>query len=65
MAILGLVEILGISRSLLANPEYIGRYLEVYVWLGLVYWLVCTAVALLSKHIEDQSKQININTVNK
>ena len=31
MAILGLVELLGISRSLLANPAFIGRYLEVYI----------------------------------
>ncbi len=52
MAILGLVELLGISRSLLANPQYIGRYLEVYAWLAAIYWLVCTAMALLSKHIE-------------
>lgn len=54
MAILGLVELLGISRSLLANPEFIGRYLEVYVWLAVVYWLVCTLMALLARHLEQQ-----------
>ncbi|HGY5540338.1 MAG: amino acid ABC transporter permease [Prochlorococcus sp.] len=54
MAILGLVELLGISRSLLANPDFIGRYLEVYVWLAGVYWLVCTAMALLARHLEHQ-----------
>ncbi len=52
MAILGLVELLGISRSLLANPLFIGKYLEVYVWIGFLYWLTCTAIALLSRHIE-------------
>ena len=50
MAILGLVELLGISRSLLANPAFIGRYLEVYLWLAAVYWLACTAMALLARH---------------
>ena len=54
MAILGLVELLGISRSLLANPEFIGRYLEVYLWLAAVYWLACTAMALLARHLEIQ-----------
>ena len=52
MAILGLVELLGISRSLLANPLFIGRYLEVYLWLAAVYWLACTAMALLARHLE-------------
>tara|TARA_Y100001968_G_scaffold217938_1_gene200543 strand:- start:22913 stop:23932 length:1020 start_codon:yes stop_codon:yes gene_type:complete len=52
MAILGLVELLGISRSLLANPEFIGRYVEVYVWVAAIYWLVCTLMALLSRHLE-------------
>ena len=47
-------ELLGISRSLLANPEYIGRHLEVYVWLAGVYWLLCSGMALLAKRIERQ-----------
>ncbi len=52
MSILGLVELLGISRSLLANPKFIGHYLEVYVWLAAVYWFFCTLIALLGRHLE-------------
>ncbi|WP_320674553.1 amino acid ABC transporter permease [Prochlorococcus sp. MIT 1341] len=52
MAILGLVELLGISRSLLANPEFIGRYMEVYVWLGICYWTMCTLISVISKQLE-------------
>ena len=52
MAILGLVELLGISRSLLANPEFIGFYIEIYVWIAGIYWIVCTLMALLARHIE-------------
>ena len=52
MAILGLVELLGISRSLLANPAYIGRHLETYIWLAGLYWLVCTAMALMARQLE-------------
>lgn len=54
MAILGLVELLGVSQSLLANPAYIGRHLEVYVWLAVLYWLLCTAMALMARQFERQ-----------
>ena len=54
MAILGLVELLGVGRSILANPEFIGQYIEVYVWLASVYWLVCTIMALLARHLEQK-----------
>lgn len=65
MAILGLVELLGITRSLLANPEFIGRYLEAYIWIGFVYWFTCTAMALISNRLEkdlspDKSDRINL-----
>ncbi len=58
MAILGLIELLGVGRSLLANPEFIGRYIEVYVWLACIYWLVCTFMAIIARHLE-QSMTIN------
>ena len=52
LAILGAVELLGISRSILANPQFIGRYLEVYVWLGVLYWLICTTMTLIARQLE-------------
>ncbi len=54
MAILGLVELLGIGRSILANPEFIGRYIEVYIWLAAIYWVICTVMALIARHLEQQ-----------
>ena len=52
MAILGLVELLGVGRSILANPEFIGQYIEVYVWLASVYWIFCTTFAIIGRHLE-------------
>ena len=52
MSILGLVELLGVGRSVLANPDFIGQYIEVYIWLATVYWLVCTIMAIISKNLE-------------
>ncbi len=54
MAILGLVELLGVGRSILANPEFIGQYIEVYVWLASVYWMACTIMAILARHLEQR-----------
>ena len=61
MAILGLVELLGVGRSILANPEFIGQYIEVYVWLACVYWMVCTIMAVLARHLE---QRMTINQAN-
>ena len=61
MAILGLVELLGVGRSILANPEFIGQYVEVYIWLACVYWTVCTIMAVLARHLE---KRMTINQAN-
>ena len=61
MAILGLVELLGVGRSILANPEFIGQYIEVYVWLACVYWIVCTIMAVLARHLE---QRMTINKAN-
>ena len=61
MAILGLVELLGVGRSILANPEFIGQYIEVYVWLAFIYWIVCTIMAVLARHLE---QKLTINQAN-
>ncbi len=54
LATLGLLELLGIGQSVLANPNYIGRYAEVYLFAGVVYWFFCYAMSLASRRIEEQ-----------
>ncbi|TVP65754.1 MAG: amino acid ABC transporter permease [Leptolyngbya sp. LCM1.Bin17] len=54
LAIVGLAELLGIGRSILANPSYLGRYAEVYLFLGVIYWFFCYAMSLASRKIEDK-----------
>ena len=56
MSILGLVELLGIGRSILANPKFIGQYIEVYIWLASVYWIICMILALMAKYLEKRLK---------
>jgi general L-amino acid transport system permease protein len=54
VAILGLFDLLGISRSILANPSFIGRYAEVYLFIGAIYWILCYAMSVGSRRIEKQ-----------
>lgn len=54
VAIVGLFDLLGISRSILANPLYIGRYAEVYLFIGLIYWVFCYAMSQGSRKLEAQ-----------
>ena len=54
LLIIGLFELLGISRTILANPLFIGRYAEVYIFIGVIYWLLCYAMSLGSRRLERQ-----------
>ncbi|MGB3492011.1 MAG: amino acid ABC transporter permease [Elainellaceae cyanobacterium] len=54
LATLGLLELLGIGQSVLANPNYIGRYAEVYLFAGVIYWFFCYSMSLASRQIEKQ-----------
>jgi len=48
----GILELTGISRSLLAQPEFIGRYAEVYLVIALLYWLFCATISQTSRRLE-------------
>ncbi len=52
LALFGMLELIGISRAVLANPSYIGRYAEVYIFVGIIYWVFCYSMSLASRKIE-------------
>jgi general L-amino acid transport system permease protein len=54
LAIVGLVELLGISNSILANPTFLGRFMEVYLFDALLFWCFCYAMSLASKRLEQK-----------
>lgn len=54
LAVVGLAELLGIGRSILANPAFLGRYAEVYLFLAVIYWFFCYAMSLGSRKIEEK-----------
>ncbi len=52
LSIVGLVELTGIARSITSQPEYLGHYAEVYLVLGLIYWVFCYSMSLASRRLE-------------
>jgi len=58
LALFGLLELTGISRSILAQPQFLGRYAEVYLFIGLLYWLFCYSMSTASRYLE---QKLNVN----
>jgi general L-amino acid transport system permease protein len=52
LIIVSLVDLLGISQSILANPKYVGRAAEIYLFIGLIYWIFCYSMSLASRRLE-------------
>lgn len=52
LAIVGLTDLLGMSQSILANPKYLGRYGEVYLFVAIIYFICCYAMSFASKKLE-------------
>jgi len=54
LSLVGLVELTGMARSILAQPQFLGKYAEVYLFIGLIYWLFCYSMSLSAKKLEKQ-----------
>lgn len=52
LALFALFELTGIARSILSQPEFIGRNGEVYLFIGLIYWAFCFGLSQWSKRLE-------------
>jgi general L-amino acid transport system permease protein len=52
VVIVGLTDLLGAARGVLAKPEYLGRQVEVYFFCGIIYWVFSYAMSYTSKRLE-------------
>lgn len=52
LSIVGLSELLRMSRSILAQPEFLGDYAEVYLFDGILFWIICYAMSIGSRQLE-------------
>jgi general L-amino acid transport system permease protein len=53
VTIIGLLELLGIGRAILAQPESLGAHLEVYLFIGAVFFVLCYAMSQASYRLEE------------
>jgi len=54
LSLFALVELTGIARSILSQPQFLGRYAEVYLFIGVIYWLFCYGMSLSSRRLEQR-----------
>jgi general L-amino acid transport system permease protein len=56
VAVVGLLDFLGISQSILANPSFLGKQKEVFLFIGFIYWIFSWSLALASQKLEKHLK---------
>ncbi len=52
VAIVGLLDILGIAQSIISNPAYLGRQTELYLFVALIFWVFCYSMSYASHRLE-------------
>ena len=52
LSLIGLMELLGTARTVMANPAFLGRNAEVYFTLAVLFWCCCAALGLASRALE-------------
>jgi general L-amino acid transport system permease protein len=53
VAIVGLLDLVGIGKTVLAQPNFLGLQREVYAFISLLYWVPSYGMSYLSKKLEE------------
>ena len=53
VAIIGLLDLVGIGRTILAQPAFLGLQREVYAFISLLYWVLSYGMSYLSQRLEE------------
>jgi general L-amino acid transport system permease protein len=52
VAIIGLFDLLGAARAVIVDPKWVGFGIEVYLFVGALYFAFCYGVSRYSQHLE-------------
>ncbi|HSL40930.1 MAG TPA: amino acid ABC transporter permease, partial [Desulforhopalus sp.] len=52
VAVIGLLDLLGIAKAALADVQWLGFTKEAYIFAGLVFWIFCFAISRYSVYLE-------------
>ena len=57
LAIVGLVDLLDIAEKIVkGNQKFVGDYQEAYVFIALIFWLICYSMSLVSRRLESNNR---------
>ncbi|WP_353625862.1 amino acid ABC transporter permease [Bacillus sp. JCM 19041] len=52
VAIIGLIDILGMARTIAANPGFLGRQMELFLFVAFVFFIICSILSYTSRRVE-------------
>jgi len=52
VTIIGLLDLLGIARGVMSNPDWLGLQAEIYLFAAVIYFTFCYAMSYISRQIE-------------
>jgi general L-amino acid transport system permease protein len=52
VAIVGLLDLLGIANTVIAQPQFLGLQREVYLFVAAIFWVFCYTMAYASQRLE-------------
>lgn len=52
VAIVGLLDLVGIAKTVLAQPDFLGLQREVYAFVSLIYWILSYSMSYVSQQLE-------------
>ena len=52
LSLIGLLDLLGTARGIMANPDFLGHSSELYLVLAVLYWGCCASLGLGSRALE-------------
>lgn len=55
--IVGLFDLLNIVVAGLSDPNWIGAAVEGYVFIGIIYWVICFAMSRMSARLEARQRR--------
>ncbi len=57
LAIVGLVDLLGMAEKIVkGNQKFVGDYGEAYIFIALIFWLICYSMSLASRRLEKSNR---------
>ena len=53
VAIVGLTELLGMGQKVIANPAFLGKNMEVFLFIAFIYFIFCSLMSYVSRRLEN------------